>query len=233
MRWLLNSLVFSTVSAAWVLLPSSSTALGQTPTIACDQCATEGFYIPSLQTLVIIPLSQAGDRLEAALTGRSSVRSRTCDASIEPGRIEPPSYQLDERSTGRKSIGKSSIDQGYLGDDQLAEPDRLGASLVQEVDPDERHALELVPPVQWTATRHLPEPLKQNRSPDTLVRLASSREPSGSVRLTGVSHRSAEHESDLHRAGYLKDRYLQRKRIQSAGTHPTKASRDVYPGASR
>jgi hypothetical protein len=233
MRWLLNSLVFSTVSAAWVLLPSSSTALGQTPTIACDQCATEGFYIPSLQTLVIIPLSQAGDRLEAALTGRSSVRSSPCDASIEPGRIELPSYQLDERSTGRKSIGKSSKDQDHLDDDQLAEPDRLGASLVQTADSDERNALELVPPVQWTATRHLPEPLKQNRSLDTLVRLASSRESSGSVRLTGVSPQSSEHQSKPHRPGYLKDKYLQRKRIPSAGTHPATDLRDVYPGASR
>jgi hypothetical protein len=188
MRCFLSSIGFLLAFTAWFCLPVSNMTFGQTSSLACDECTVDGFYIPSLQTLVMIPLSRAGDRLEAALTKKSPIRKGDCDQRIGQPGVEPPSYALD-----------------------------------QDVDQDIRVACELAPPVKLAPNKLATTSSVGDTSGDpalkeTAVRLASSTESRKGVRLTGVTEPHSASGESIHRLGYLKDKYLQRRRIDSSAT---------------
>jgi len=193
-------------------------ALGQS---SCDELAREkvcqghreGFYIPSLQTLLMMPLSQAGDRFEAKWLGRwsgsnPSIGQRSVTGSLIEcdAWIEPPSYELDDTST----------------------------------ESDESHALEWNAPVRiarWTASVDAPPKLLQSHhahrnlanEPDTNrkelvsiatqdanVRLASGSVEARTVRVTAVSQ-EANSPAAPRRSGEIKEKHLQRKPAGNSG----------------
>lgn len=196
-------------SVSFYVLPP---ALGQS---SCDELAREkvcqghreGFYIPSLQTLLMMPISQAGDRFEAKWLGRwsgsnPSIGQRSVNGSLIDCDvwIEPPSYELDDTST----------------------------------ESDESHALEWNAPVRiarWTASVDAPPKLLQSNhahrnlanEPDTNrkelvsiatqdanVRLASGSVEARTVRVTAVSQ-EANSPAAPRRSGEIKEKHLQRK----------------------
>lgn len=202
-------------SVSFYVLPP---ALGQS---SCDELAREkvcqghrqGFYIPSLQTLLMMPLSQAGDRFEAKWLGRwsgsnPSIGQRSVSGSLIEcdAWIEPPSYELDDTST----------------------------------ESDESHALEWNAPVRIarrTASVDAPPKLLQSNQahrnlanePDTNrkelvsiatqdanVRLASGSVEARTVRVTAVSQ-EANSPASPRRSGEIKEKHLQRKPAGNSG----------------
>ncbi|MFN6138717.1 MAG: hypothetical protein ACK480_09500, partial [Planctomycetota bacterium] len=173
----------------------------------------EGFYIPSLQTLLMMPLSQAGDRFEAKWLGRwsgnnPSIGQRSVNASLIEcdAWIEPPSYHLDDIS----------------------------------IESDESHALEWNAPVRiarWTASVDAPPKLLQSNhahrtlanepdanrkelvsiaTQDANVRLASGSVEARTVRVTAVSQ-GANSPPAPRRLGEIKEKHLQRKPAGTPG----------------
>jgi len=195
MRCFLNSIGLLLASTACFCMPVSSMAFGQTSNLACDECNADGFFIPSLQTLVMIPLSRAGDRLEAALARKPTIRKGDCDQWIGQPRVESPSYVLD-----------------------------------QEVDHNQRLANELAPPVQLATAKSATvssfgETSGEPALMETAVRLASSTQPRKGVRVTGVTRLVSASGESLQSPGHLKDKYLQRRRIESHATESSMQTR--------
>jgi hypothetical protein len=167
----------------------ASFSLQATPR-ALGQNSSDGFYIPSLQTLLMMPMSQAGDRFEAKWLQRSSGKNTaTCQRSTTPSAIqcdawiEPPSYVLDDRN--RTS---AESDQSHTL---------------------ELNALELNAPVRIAK-------LERIMAQDTNVRLASGTLDTKTVRVTSVSEGPSS-ASPPRRAGEIKEKHLQRKPTGYAG----------------
>ncbi|MFM8216573.1 MAG: hypothetical protein ACKN82_18305 [Pirellula sp.] len=190
-------------SVSFYAMPS---ALGQS---SCDELATgkvcqghrEGFYIPSLQTLLMMPLSQAGDRFEAKWLGRKNGSRIECDAWIEP-----PSYELDDTST--------ESDQSYAL--EWTVPVRVAKVAASAESPPK---LLLSNHAQRTI---LNEPdadrqeLESLATQDANVRLASGTLEAKTVRVTAVSQ-GATSQSAPRRLGEIKEKHQQRKPAGAPG----------------
>lgn len=200
----------------------------------CDD-VSQGFCLPSLQTLIMMPLSQAGDRLEAhwASHWKSSkptsigVPRVRCDALDEPVRSEQPSgvrpsYVLQDRSipadsfSGNPFSGRGLLDAVRTG----SETGALSSGYRPEVpdDKDEQLAKDLNEPVRYKRPDSKPETLavlalepvsylgkQPEESSASAVRFASGR---STVRVTGGSDS---------RSGEIRERYQQRKRADNFG----------------
>ena len=203
----------------------------------CDE-ASQGFYLPSLQTLIMMPLSQAGDRLEAhwASYWQSSkptsigVPRVQCDVLDEPMRWEQssgvrPCYVLQDRSIHANLLsanpfsGRGVLDEVRTGSDTGALDS--GGLAEDPDDKDEQLAKDLNEPVRFKRPDSKPETLavlalepvsNLGRQPDessaSAVRFASGR---STVRATGGSDS---------RAGEISDRHQQRKRAENFGQKP-------------
>jgi len=200
----------------------------------CDD-VSQGFCLPSLQTLIMMPLSQAGDRLEAhwASHWKSSkptsigVPRVRCDALDEPVRSEQPSgvrpsYVLQDRSipadsfSGNPFSGRGLLDAVRTG----SETGALSSGYRPEVpdDKDEQLAKDLNEPVRYKRPDSKPETLavlalepvsylgkQPEESSASAVRFASGR---STVRVTGGSDS---------RSGEIRERHQQRKRADNFG----------------
>ena len=198
----------------------------------CDE-ASQGFYLPSLQTLIMMPLSQAGDRLEAYWASHWHSPKPTsigvprvqCDVLDEPMRWEQssgvrPSYVLQDREIPANPLsGSGPLDEVRTGSDTGS----LNSGCRAEVpdDKDEQLAKDLNEPVRFKRPDSKPETLavlalepvsNLGKQPDessaSAVRFASGR---SSVRATGGSDS---------RAGEIRDRHQQRKRAENFGQKP-------------
>jgi hypothetical protein len=161
----------------------------------CDE-ASQRFYLPSLQTLIMMPLSQAGDRLEThwASHWKSSkptsigVPRVQCDALDEPMRWEQssgvrPSYVLQDRA--------------ILADSSSANP-FSGRGVLDADSKSETLTVLAREPVSDLGKQ--PE-----ESSASAVRFASG---SSTVRVTGGSDS---------RSGEIRERHQQRKRADNFG----------------
>jgi len=200
----------------------------------CDD-VSQGFCLPSLQTLIMMPLSQAGDRLEAhwASHWKSSkptsigVPRVRCDALDEPVRSEQPSgvrpsYVLQDRSipadsfSGNPFSGRGLLDAVRTG----SETGALSSGYRPEVpdDKDEQLAKDLNEPVRYKRPDSKPETLavlalepvsylgkQPEESSASAVRFASG---TSTVRVTGGSDS---------RSGEIRERHQQRKRADNFG----------------
>jgi len=200
----------------------------------CDD-VSQGFCLPSLQTLIMIPLSQAGDRLEARWASHWQSSKPTsigvprvrCDALDEPVRSEQPSgvrpsYVLQDRSipadsfSGNPFSGRGLLDAVRTG----SETGALSSGYRPEVpdDKDEQLAKDLNEPVRYKRPDSKPETLavlalepvsylgkQPEESSASAVRFASGR---STVRVTGGSDS---------RSGEIRERYQQRKRADNFG----------------
>ena len=208
----------------------------------CDE-ASQGFYLPSLQTLIMMPLSQAGDRLEAhwASYWQSSkptsigVPRVQCDVLDEPMRWEQssgvrPSYVLQDREIPANPLSGSGLSGSGPLDEVRTESNTgalksgaLNSGCRAEVpdDKDEQLAKDLNEPVRFK---------RPDSKPETLAVLALEpvsnlgRQPDESsasaVRFaSGRSSVRATGGSDS-RAGEIRDRHQQRKRAENFGQKP-------------
>jgi len=200
----------------------------------CDD-VSQGFCLPSLQTLILIPLSQAGDRLEAHWASHWQSFKPTsigvprvrCDSLDEPMRWEQPSgvrpsYVLQDRSipadsfSGDSFSGRGLLDAVRTG----SETGALSSGYRPEVpdDKDEQLAKDLNEPVRYKRPDSKPETLailalepvsylgkQPEESSASAVRFASGR---STVRVTGGSDS---------RSGEIRERYQQRKRADNFG----------------
>ena len=203
----------------------------------CDE-ASQGFYLPSLQTLIMMPLSQAGDRLEAHWASHWHSPKPTsigvprvqCDVLDEPLRwAQPsgvrPSYVLQDRSIHANLLsanpfsGRGVLDEVRTGSDTGALDS--GGLAEDPDDKDEQLAKDLNEPVRFKRPASKSETLavlalepvsNLGKQPDessaSAVRFASGR---SSVRATGGSDS---------RAGEIRDRHQQRKRAENFGQKP-------------
>lgn len=171
----------------------ASFSLQATPR-AMGQNSCDGFYIPSLQTLLMMPMSQAGDRFEAKWLQRSSGKNTaTCQRLTIPSAIqcdawiEPPSYAIDDRNQ-------------------------------PSVESDQSHALE-VNALELNAPVRIAK-LESNIAQETNVRLASgtldNKLDNKSVKVTAVSEGTST-ASSPRRLGDIKEKHLQRKPASYAG----------------
>jgi hypothetical protein len=195
----------------------------------CDE-ASQGFCLPSLQTLIMMPLSQAGDRLEAHWASHWQSSKPTsigvprvrCDALDEPMRWEQPSgvrpsYVLQDRSipgdllSGNPLSGGGLLDAVRTGSDTGAlNSGALDSGYRAEVldDKDEQLAKDLNEPVRFKKPESKPEThlgKQPEESSASAVRFASGR---STVRVTGGSDS---------RSGEIRERHHQRKRAENFG----------------
>ena len=185
----------------------SSSALGQ----ACCQ----GFHIPSLQTLVMMPLSKAGDRFEAkssAIQSAAIQRSATeCDTWTQP-----PSYALDDQSMSlpkEPEVFKSapSDSDEFLASEWNA-PVKVGALKTTSQTP-----LTLGLKNETQGNHASRQALESIATADSNVRLASGTIDTQAVRVTAVSQ-STHWMSEARKAGEIKEKHLQRKRTENLGS---------------
>lgn len=237
------------IATVVMLLQSPSWALSQTPAAkhSCDSLAIpthgscscrahHGFCIPSLQTLLLDPLSRAGDRFEASWLSHRSIH---CDAIGRPmgsskiqcdAWTEPASYLLDDRETAS------------VPEDQPAKFESQGfeGALNPHIGLDDRLAKELSKPVllgsnkssseRTQRTENLLELIESTDSVKTLekalegkaeqatqeakdIQLASGLQSSNGVRLTAISEIRGYQAGELSQSNRIKDKYLQRKRV--------------------
>ena len=164
----------------------------------CDEAST-GFYLPSLQTLVMMPLSQAGDRLEAHWASHWYSTKQTnigvsrvqCDVLGEPlRRAQPsevrPSYVLEDRSVPANRLSGKLISSDPLSASGVLD---AGRRAVLADDKDEQMAKDLNEPVRF----------KRPDSKAEAFTVLASKPVSNS------------------RAGEIKDRHQQRKRAENFG----------------
>lgn len=203
----------------------------------CDE-ASQGFCLPSLQTLIMMPLSQAGDRLEAHWASRWHSSKPTsigvtrvqCDVLDEPMRWSQssgvrPSYILEDRSipatllTSNLLSGSGALDTGRTGSN--IGPMDSGRLAENSHDKDEQLAEDFNGPVRFKRPASKPDTLtvlalepisnqgkQRKESSAPAVRFASS---ISTVRSTGGSD---------FRCGEIRDRHQQRKRAESIGHKP-------------
>ncbi|MCY3006777.1 MAG: hypothetical protein NTV29_12495 [Planctomycetota bacterium] len=210
---------------------------------------SQGFYLPSLQSLIMMPLSQAGDRLEAKLEAKSTSHRYAskpisagsarlqCDAWMEPTRFQMPSgvrpsYGLQELALGPSSPidatavtevngDCSALSTGALSTGALHPEDNSETPMDKAIDKDEQLAQELNEPVRFS-------------SPESSALLRSELR-SGPVSKLGKQHvesevsaiRLASGTSSVRvtggsesRAGEIRDRHQQRQRAENFGQKP-------------
>jgi hypothetical protein len=205
----------------------------------CDE-ASEGFCLPSLQTLIMMPLSQAGDRLEAhwASHWKSSkptsigVPRVQCDVLDEPLRwAQPsgvrPSYVLQDRSipadsfSGNSFLGRGVLDAGRTGSDSGAlNSGALNSDCRAEVpdDKEEQLAKDLNEPVRFNRPDSKPETLAV-LALEPVSDLVKQPEESSASAVRFASGRSTVRVtggSDS-RSGEIRERHQQRKRADNFG----------------
>jgi hypothetical protein len=237
-------------------IPSARTICASLASLVClagnvqGQCneASQGFYLPSLQTLIMMPLSQAGDRLEAhwASHWHSSkstsigVPSVQCDVLDEPLRWAQasgvrPSYELQDRSipgnlltgnllTGNLLTGSGPLDAVRTGSDTGAlDSGALDSGYRAEVpdDKDEQFAEDLNEPVRFKRPASKSETLAV-LALEPVSNPGKQPEESSASAVRFASGRStvrATGGSDS-RAGEIRDRHQQRKRAENFGQKP-------------
>ena len=183
-------------------LQESSSALGQ----ACCQ----GFHIPSLQTLVMMPLSKAGDRFEAKSSAiqRSAIE---CDTWTQP-----PSYALDDQSMSLPKEPEVFKSAPSDSDEVLASewnaPVKVGALKTTSQTP-----LTLGLKNETQGNQASRQALESIATADSNVRLASGTIDTQTVRVTAVSQ-STHWMSEARKAGEIKEKHLQRKRTENLGS---------------
>jgi hypothetical protein len=205
----------------------------------CDE-ASEGFCLPSLQTLIMMPLSQAGDRLEAhwASHWKSSkptsvgVPRVQCDALDEPMRWEQPrgvrpSYVLQDRSipadsfSGNPSSGRGLLDAVRTGSETGAlNSGALDSGYREEVlvDKDEQLAKDLNEPVRFKKPDSKPETLAVLAlEPVSYLGKQPAESSASAVRFaSGTSTVRVTGGLDS-RFGEIRERHQQRKRADNFG----------------
>jgi hypothetical protein len=210
----------------------------------CDE-ASEGFCLPSLQTLIMMPLSQAGDRLEAHWARHWQPSKPTsigvprvqCDALDEPMRWEQPrgvrpSYVLQDRSipadsfSGNPFSGRGLLDAvraesntGAL-DSGALDSGALDSGCRAEVldDKDEQLAKDLNEPVRFKRPDSKPETLAV-LALEPVSYLGKQPEESSASEVRFASGRSTVRVtggSDS-RSGEIRERHQQRKRAENFG----------------
>jgi|GEM_PF-1615933 len=204
----------------------------QRSSVGCDgqgECcgASKGFCIPSLQTLLMMPLSHAGDRLETSWMKRvnrapSVVVSRIqCDSWIEP-----PSYALDEQAPDEQAPDKQAPEETRLRESN----DALGAPF-HPTDAMELLASQWAAPVKVAKAAKIasnvaqsagrlatPQGLERFAEPEPAVVLAGgTNESANGVRLTGNVEVRDEASGGVKRATDIKLKYQQRKAASSLG----------------
>ena len=205
----------------------------------CDE-ASQGFCLPSLQTLIMMPLSQAGDRLEAhwASHWKSSkptsigVPRVRCDSLDEPMRSEQPSgvrpsYVLQDRSipadsfSGNPSSGRGLLEAVRTGSETGAlNSGALDSGYREEVlvDKDEQLAKDLNEPVRFKKPDSKPETLAV-LALEPVSYLGKQPEESSASEVRFASGRSTVRVtggSDS-RSGEIRERHQQRKRAENFG----------------
>jgi hypothetical protein len=201
----------------------------QRSSVGCDgrsEChgASKGYYIPSLQTLLMMPLSHAGDRLEASWMKRvnrapSVVVSRIqCDSWIEP-----PSYALDEQAPDEQAPDEQAQEETRLRESSASMGAPLHPTDAQELLASQWAApvkvAKVAPNVAKSAGRlATPQGLERFAEPEPAVVLAGgTNEPANGVRLTGNLEVRDEATGGVKRAADIKLKYQQRKTASSLG----------------
>ena len=205
----------------------------------CDE-VSQGFCLPSLQTLIMMPLSQAGDRLEARWASHWQSSKPTsigvprvqCDALDEPVRWEQPSgvrpsYVLQDRSipadsfSGNPSSGRGLLEAIRTGSETGAlNSGALDSGYRAEVldDKDEQLAKDLNEPVRFKKPDSKPETLAV-LALEPVSYLGKQPEESSASAVRFASGRSTVRVtggSDS-RSGEIRERHQQRKRAENFG----------------
>jgi hypothetical protein len=196
----------------------------QRSSVGCDgqgECcgASKGFCIPSLQTLLMMPLSHAGDRLEASWMKRvnrapSVVVSRIqCDSWIEP-----PSYALDEQAPDEPSAEETRLRESSASMGAPFHPTDAQELLASQWAAPVKVA-KVAPNVAKSAGRlATPQGLERFAEPEPAVQLAGgTNESANGVRLTGNLEVRDEATGGVKRAADIKLKYQQRKTASSLG----------------
>jgi len=197
-------------------LQESSSALGQ----ACCQ----GFHIPSLQTLVMMPLSNAGDRFEAKWLRVHAGCDTNAPQSSDIPRLaiecdtwtQPPSYKLDDQSMSAPKEPEIFKSASSDSDEVLASkwnaPVKVGALKTTSQTP-----LTLGLKNETLGNQASRQALESIATADSNVRLASGTIDTQTVRVTAVSQ-STHWMSEARKAGEIKEKHLQRKRPESSSS---------------
>ena len=196
----------------------------QRSSVGCDgqgECcgASKGFCIPSLQTLLMMPLSHAGDRLETSWMKRvnrapSVVVSRIqCDSWIEP-----PSYALDEQAPDELSAEETRLRESSASMGAPFHPTDAMELLASQWAAPVKVA-KVAPNVAKSAGRSAtPQGLEKFAEPEPAVQLAGgTNESANGVRLTGNLEVRDEATGGVKRATDIKLKYQQRKTASSLG----------------
>ena len=196
----------------------------QRSSVGCDgqgECcgASKGFCIPSLQTLLMMPLSHAGDRLETSWMKRvnrapSVVVSRIqCDSWIEPS-----SYALDEQAPKEPSAAETRLRESSASMGAPFHPTDAQELLASQWAAPVKVA-KVAPNVAKSAGRSAtPQGLEKFAEPEPAVQLAGgTNESANGVRLTGNLEVRDEATGGVKRATDIKLKYQQRKTASSLG----------------
>jgi len=196
----------------------------QRSSVGCDgrsEChgASKGFCIPSLQTLLMMPLSHAGDRLETSWMKRvnrapSVVVSRLqCDSWIEPS-----SYALDEQAPKEPSAAETRLRESSASMGAPFHPTDAQELLASQWAAPVKVA-KVAPNVAKSAGRSAtPQGLEKFAEPEHAVQLAGgTNESANGVRLTGNLEVRDEATGGVKRAADIKLKYQQRKTASSLG----------------
>lgn len=196
----------------------------QRSSVGCDgqgECcgASKGFCIPSLQTLLMMPLSHAGDRLETSWMKRvnrapSVVVSRIqCDSWIEPS-----SYALDEQAPKEPSAAETRLRESSASMGAPFHPTDAQELLASQWAAPVKVA-KVAPNVAKSAGRSAtPQGLEKFAEPEPAVQLAGgTNESANGVRLTGNLEVRDEASGGVKRATDIKLKYQQRKTASSLG----------------
>ena len=199
----------------------------QRSSVGCDgqgECcgASKGFCIPSLQTLLMMPLSHAGDRLEASWMKRvnrapSVVVSRIqCDSWIEP-----PSYALDEQAPDEPSAEETRLRESSASMGAPFHPTDAQELLASQWAAPVKvaKAAKIASNVAQSAGRSAtPQGLEKFAEPEPAVVLAGgTNESANGVRLTGNLEVRNQATGGVKPATDIKLKYQQRKTASSLG----------------
>lgn len=208
----------------------------------CDE-TSPGFYLPSLQTLIMMPLSQAGDRLEAHWASHWYSSKPTsigvprvqCDVLDEPLRwAQPsgirPSYLLEDRSipanllTSNPLSGSGALDAGRTGSKTVTlDSGALDSGGRAEVpdDKDEQLAEDFNGPVRFKRPVSKPDTLAV-LALEPVSNLGKQPDESSASAVRFASGRSTVRATGGldSRAGEIRDRHQQRKRAENFGPKP-------------
>lgn len=187
------------------------------------------FCIPSLQTLLMMPLSRAGDRFEAAWGKPRGPRGDCACTGVACDSIsKAPSYELDETLAWKTPLLRDT--PTVRSPSPFQERSNQKPHPIQ-MDKDEQLALEWNAPVKVDSAKvnSVKRESLASRSSEAgsdksvasdleqlahepAVQLASGISDSNGVRLTGISQARSQGRGTPARAGLIKDKYSERKR---------------------